>query len=156
MTDEQPRMYRRHTRRGSLSTLMEGGWMICNFSIVQVHFEFCLLNFIILFSFLERLRRLFFLPDLFFRIFTPLFLPFLLFLCLISFLLFPCARVWNNTRALVTHFLSWYDWEGWMFFNSSIVLAHFLLLIEFHCSFSISNKILTNYVCYNCILIRIV
>ena len=31
--------------------------------------------------------------------------PLLLFLCLISFLLFPCASVWENTRAWVPHFL---------------------------------------------------
>ena len=31
-----------------------GGWMICHFSIVRVHFVFCQLNFIILFLFLIK------------------------------------------------------------------------------------------------------
>ena len=38
----------------------------------------------------------------------------------------------------------------------SIVQVHFVLLIEFNCTFSIYYKILTNYVYYYCILIRLV
>ena len=47
---------------------------------------------------------LFFVPALLISILTPLFLPSSLFLYLISFLPFPCASVWENTRALVPYF----------------------------------------------------
>ena len=42
-----------------------------------------------------------------------------------------------------------------MIFHFSIVQVHFaFLLIVFHCSFSVSCKILLYYVYYYCILIR--
>ena len=92
--------------------------MICHFSIVQVHFVFCQLNFIVLFPFVIKYCHILFIiivfrlgcdkPSglLFFS--CPLyFFPYsrLSSVCLrlshylISFLLFPCASVWENTRA---------------------------------------------------------
>ena len=39
---------------------------------------------------------------------------------------------------------------GWMICNFSIILVHFVfLLIEFHCTFSISFKILQYFIYYN-------
>ena len=94
--------------------------MIFNFSIIQVHLIFYSLNFTILFSFLIKYYHimfisivfwlgcdrpsghLFFLPALLLSILTPLlpssFVPYL-----ISFLLFPFASVWENTRARVPY-----------------------------------------------------
>ena len=48
------KMYRLHllTNSQPRSTGNGGGWMICHFSNIQVHFVFCQLNFIVLFSFL--------------------------------------------------------------------------------------------------------
>ena len=52
-----------------------------------------------------RWDLLFFVPTLLLAIITPLFNPILPFLCLISFWLFLCASVWENTRAWAPHFL---------------------------------------------------
>ena len=88
--------------------------MIPHFSIVQVHFVFlvglivffpCFIKyyhimFIIVFL-LECGRStglLYFVPDLLLPILTPLSLHSSI-VYLISFLLFPCASVWENTRA---------------------------------------------------------
>ena len=43
---------------------------------------------------------------------------------------------------------------GCMICHFSIIKVHFFLLIEFHCSFSISYKILPDYVHCCCISIR--
>ena len=91
-----------------------GGWMICNFSNIKVHFVFCQLNFIVLFPFLIKYYHILFiiivfllgcdrLTDLFYLC-TLCFFPYSrhssyhlrLFLCLISFLLFICASVWET------------------------------------------------------------
>ena len=40
--------------------LPEGGWMICHFSIIWVHFVFCQLYFIILFPFLIKYYHIMF------------------------------------------------------------------------------------------------
>ena len=70
-----------------------GGWMICHFSNIQVHFVFCQLNFIVLFTFLTKHYHilfiiivfwlgcdrpsglLLFVPALLLSILTPIFLP---------------------------------------------------------------------------------
>ena len=47
--------------------------------------------------------------------------------------------------------------RGWMIRIFSIIQIHFcFLLIECHCTFSIFYKMLTNYVYYYCMLIRVV
>ena len=51
-----------------------------------------------------------------FHIHSPL-LTFFLFHCLISILLFPCASVWENTRAWVPHFLYSYWMELVLFWH---------------------------------------
>ena len=43
-----------------LLELIGGGWMICHFSIVQVHFAFCQSNFILLFPFLMKYYHILF------------------------------------------------------------------------------------------------
>ena len=48
---------------------------------------------------------------------------FLLFLCIISFLLVPRASVWENTRAWVPHFL-WPYWIGSCFFPTAQLQVH--------------------------------
>ena len=87
--------------------------MVYYYYIVQFHFIFCFLNFIVFFQYLvifnniifiiivfrlgsERLWHLFFMCPLYFFPYSHL-SPYLLhlFLCLISFLLFPCASVWE-------------------------------------------------------------
>ena len=102
-----------------------GGWWMNDFlfSIVQIHFfkfnftvlflyliKYYLIMFIIIVFWLDSNRPLglFFVPSLFFSILTPQF--FTLFLCLILFLLFPFASVWENTR---DQFHIFYDHTEW-------------------------------------------
>ena len=92
-----------------------GGWMICHFLIIYVHFVFCQLNFIVLFPFRIKyyhilfisivfwlgcdrsLGLLLFVPALLLSILTPLFLP-TSSVCLISVLLFSCRiAILNGT-----------------------------------------------------------
>ena len=95
-----------------------GGWMICHFSNISVHFVFCQLNFIVLFPFLIKYYHIWFIiivfwlgcdwPSCLLCIFPYLRLSsylLRLFLYLISLLLFQCASVWENTRAWVPRFL---------------------------------------------------
>ena len=110
-----------------------GGWMICHFSIIQVHFVFCSLNFITLFLYLIKYYNImfiiivfwlecdrpsgliFFVSALLLSILMPPFLPSSS-VYLISFLLFTCASVWENTLAWVPHFQSPY-WIVLAFFS---------------------------------------
>ena len=92
--------------------------MICHFSIILVHFVFCQLKLIVLFPFLIKYYHilfiiiviwlgcdgpsglLLFVPAVLFSILTPrLSCVTSPVSCLISFLLFPCVSVWENTRA---------------------------------------------------------
>ena len=103
--------------KGDYIVMSGGGLMICHFSIIEVHFVFCQFNFIVLFPFLIKYYHILFIIIVFWLgcdrpsglvLFVPLcFFPcsrlssyyLRLSLCLISFLLFPCVSVWENTRA---------------------------------------------------------
>ena len=110
----------------------EGGW----FLIVQVHFIFCSLNFIILFLFLIKYYHIMFIivsrlgcDTLFSRIFAGFLLS------------LPRDQTRDATPRLG---------EGGRFFIF-IWSPFYFLLIEFHCAFSISYIVPTCYVYYYCI-----
>ena len=60
--------------------------------------------------------------DIFFIV-PALLLSLRLFLYVISFLLFPCASVWENTLASVPHFLLYGHTEWYLFLRGEIVIA---------------------------------
>ena len=94
-----------------------GGWMICHFSNIKVHFVFCQLKFIVLFLFLIKYYHIFFIiivfwlgcdrpsglllfvPAVLFSILTPLF-------CVSSSVLFHscCSHAWVFGKTLVHEF----------------------------------------------------
>ena len=93
-----------------------GEWMICHFSIVQLHFVFLLIEFQytlsvsykilpILLTFIvfwlrcdRPSRLLLFVPALLLSILTPLFLPSSSVSLCFLFWLFPCASDWESTN----------------------------------------------------------
>ena len=116
-----------------LINLNDGGeWMIFHFSIVQVHFVFCWLNFIVLFPLFYKILQYYICyycilarlghHDVFFcASFTSFhtlasLLTFFVLLCLISFLQFLCTSAWENTRPWVPYFLEPY-WMVLAFFR---------------------------------------
>ena len=128
-------------------SIYSGGWMICPiFRIFKSILFFCQLNFIVLFPFFKKYYHILVIivfwlgcdrpsGHLFFRA-RFAFFPysrlssylFRLFLYLISFLLFPCASVWENTRAWVPHFLQPYWmipffalWRQWIIGNGALL-----------------------------------
>ena len=88
-----------------------------------------------------------------FSMFTVLYLSSYIF-GFLSFCLFPCTSVENNTCARVPHFIYVYQGkvDDFSFFDCSSTFC--FLLIEFHCTFSIFYKMPQYYVYYYCILIR--
>ena len=118
-----------------LLTVHGGGWMICHFSIVQVQFVFCQLNFIVLLLFLINYYNILFIIIVF---------------RLGSHKLVSCFFYSLSPRVQSRDVTPRLGGGGWFFLFDHLSPFCFLLF-EFHYAFSISYKVLTGYVYYYCI-----
>ena len=109
--------------------------MICHILMVQVHFVFCQLNFIVFFSFLLKYYYILYIIIVF-RLFTDKLVS-CFFYCLS-----PRDQSWDVTWGRV------YDFSFLIFLIFHVIL---FLLIEVHCTFSFSYIVQTCYIYYYCI-----